>query len=136
MELLIPTLSNSNTVVAINSYFTIVTVWLRHCDERRVFVWFSWQKESTYFIVSRPLTEMQLTIQALPIVMGKPIRNVYLVTVKYGWKYAVWQWGNRKHFLFGHSNIWNSKVAFYNKTTCLLRYVCFNRVLSVVTLVK
>ena len=31
---------------------------------------------------------MQLTIQALPIVMGKPIRNVCLGTVKYGWKYT------------------------------------------------
>ena len=79
---------------------------------------------------------MQLSIQALPIVVEKPIRNVYPGTVKYDWKSTVWQWGNKKHFLFGHSNFWNCKVAFCNKTTCLLKYVCFNRVLSVVTLVK
>ena len=36
----------------------------------------------------------------------------------------------RKHFLFAHSNIGNFKVAFHNKTTCLLRYECFKRSIS------
>ena len=81
----------------------------------------------------RPLTEMKLSIQALPIAMGKPIRNVCLGTVKYDWKSTVWQWGNRKYFLFVHGNIWNFKVAFYNKTTCLLRCVCFSRGLLLVS---
>ena len=39
------------------------------------------------------------------------------------------QWANRKRFLSVHSNIWNSNVSFYNKTTCLLRCRCFNRYL-------
>ena len=45
--------------------------------------------------------------------------------VKHDWTSIFWQWINRKHFLFERSNIWNSKVGSYNKTTCFLRRRCF-----------
>ena len=50
--------------------------------------------------------------------MGKPIRNAYLGTVKHDWTPIVCYWANRKPFLSARGNIWNSKVVFYNKTTC------------------
>ena len=58
--------------------------------------------------------------------MEKAIRNTCLGTVKHGWTLIVWHWVNWKHFLSVHSIFWNSKVAFCNKTTCLLRHRCFN----------
>ena len=81
------------------------------------------------FIVSRLSTKIQLSISGLLIVMGKPIRNVYLGIVKRDWTSIAYG----KPFLFARGNIWSSRVVFYNKTTCLLRCECFNRDLWVVT---
>ena len=58
--------------------------------------------------------------------MEKAIRNRCLGTVKHGWTLIVWHWVNWRHFLSVRSIFWNSKVAFCNKTTCLLRHRCFN----------
>ena len=90
-------------------------------------------KVHSLFIVSRPSTLIQLSIQGLLIATGKPIRNVCLGTVKHDCASIVWRWTHSKHFLSARGNIFNSKVAFYNKTTCLLRQGCCNRELSVVT---
>ena len=102
----------------------------------------SWKKTQiekiqvhSFFIVSRLSTEIQLSIQGLLIVIRNPIRNACFGIVKHDWTSIVWHWTNRKYFLFARGNISNSKGAFYNKKTCLLRYGCFNRYLSVVTLV-
>ena len=65
-------------------------------------------------------------------VMGKSIRKPWLDAVKCAKTSILWQWTNRKHFLVVHGNIWSSEVAFYNKTTWLLRHKNFNRYLSVV----
>ena len=67
--------------------------------------------------------------------MGKPTNKHSLGTVTHDRILTVWQWANRKHFPSVHSNIWNSIVAFYNKTTCLLRHQCFNRDLSVLLII-
>ena len=58
---------------------------------------------------------------------GKANKNAYLGTAKYHW------WANRKPVLSARGNILNSKVVFYNKTTCLLSRRCFSRDLWVVT---
>ena len=72
-----------------------------------------------------------LSIKGLIIVKGKPIKRRSLRTVTHGWKLTACQWANRKRFLSALGIIWNSKVAFYNKITYLLRRRCFNRDLSV-----
>ena len=95
----------------------------------------TWQyKVHSLFILSRLSTEIELSIQGLLIVIGKLMRNACIGRVKHDWKSV--EWINRKHFLFEHDDIWNSKVTIYNKTTCLLRQASFNRDLSVVTPVK
>ena len=53
------------------------------------------------FIVSRLSTNIQLSIQGLLIIMGRPIRNTCLGTVKHDWICIAWQWTNSKNFLFG-----------------------------------
>ena len=72
-------------------------------------------------------------ISKVLIVMEKPRRNLCFDTVKHDWASIVWQWANSKHFLIALGNVWNSKVMFYNKTTCLLRHECFSRGLLLVT---
>ena len=72
------------------------------------------------FIVSRLSAPIQLNTSGLFIAMQKAIRNAYLGILKHGWTSIVYQRANRKPFLSGHGNIWNSKVVFYNKTTCLV----------------
>ena len=72
------------------------------------------------FIVSRLSAPIQLNTSGLFIAMQKTIRNAYLGILKHSWTSIVYQRANRKPFLSGHGNIWNSKVVFYNKTTCLV----------------
>ena len=43
------------------------------------------------------------------------------------WASIVCQRANGKCFSSARGNIWNSNVAFCNKTTCLLKPRCFNR---------
>ena len=76
------------------------------------------------FIVFRPSTKIQLSIQDLPIVIGNSMRNTCLDTMKHDCTSVAWQWTNRKHLLFARGNVCNSKVAFYNKTACFLRHRC------------
>ena len=85
------------------------------------------------FIVSRASVKFHLSIQSLLIVMGNPITKACLGIAKHDWTLIVSHWTNRKYFLFARDNIWNSKLAFYNETTSLLRHGCLNRDLSVVT---
>ena len=95
-----------------------------------------WEIQIHNLLVSILSTEMQLTLQILLTDIRKPIRNACLGIVKHDWILIVWQWTDRKQFLFTRGNIWNSKEAFYNKTTCLLKYGCFNRDIPVVTLIE
>ena len=74
-------------------------------------------KAHSLFIVSRPSVNIEFSIQGLLIVMGNPIGNAYFDTVKHNWISTVWPWTNRKHFLLARGNIWNPKVAFYNKSS-------------------
>ena len=64
-------------------------------------------------------------IQDLLIVIAKLVRKECLGTVKHDWTSIVWEWTNRKLFLFARGNIWNSKKVIYNKTKCLLRQICY-----------
>ena len=70
------------------------------------------------FVVSRLSTKIQLSIQGLLIVIEMQIRKTISSKVKHIWTSIVWQWTNRKHFLFAQGNIWKFKVGFCNKTTC------------------
>ena len=57
----------------------------------------------TYYSVCLSFPGLQakfsLSISGLLIVMGKPIRNTYLGTVKHDWTPIVCYWANRKPFL-------------------------------------
>ena len=93
-------------------------------------------KVHSLFVVFEVSIEIQLDIQNLLIVMGKPIRDVRLGTAKHDWTLIFWLWTNRKHALFARGDVWNSKVAFYNKTTYMLWQWFFNRDLLVVNPVQ
>ena len=86
------------------------------------------------FIFSKLSTQTQFSTSGLLIAIGKLIRNAYLGIVKHDWTSIVCERASRKHFLSARGNIWNSKVMFYNKTTCLLRGRCFNRNLELLLL--
>ena len=105
-----------------------------HCHGKRTCVLFWWQIQSWWFVYRfQSLNLIQLSTWSLLIVIGKPEENACLGKVKYDWVSIVWQWANVKYFLSTRCNIWNSRVAFYNETICLLRWGSFNRDLSVVT---
>ena len=91
-------------------------------------IWKTWETNLS-------LVMMANTSYIVYLLFWKPVRNTYLGTVKHDWIPIVWKWVSRKHFLSARSNIWNFKVVSFNKSTCLLRHGCFNRNLSVVTLV-
>ena len=93
-------------------------------------------KVHSLFVVFKGSIEIQLDIQNLLIVMGKPIRDVRLGTAKHDWTLIVWLWTSRKHALFAQGDIWNSKVAFFNKTTYMLWQWFCNRDLLVVNPVQ
>ena len=61
------------------------------------------------------------------IVMRQPIRNEWHGTLKHEWTLIVCKWPNKKKYLSACGNTWNPKIAFHNRTTCLLRYECFSR---------
>ena len=58
---------------------TFLFVWFYHCHGRRKDILHS------LFIVSRPSSQIQLSISGLLIVMRNPIRNAYLGVVKHDW---------------------------------------------------
>ena len=60
--------------------------------------------------------------------MWKPTRNACLGPVKHDWTSIVWQWAKWKHFLSTRGNVWNSKVVFYNNSTCLLKHGFFKEI--------
>ena len=103
---------------------------------KRSYVWFWWQyKVHSLFIISRPsINRNSIEYRNFTNFYWKSIRIACLGKVKHDWTSIFSQSTNRKYFLFVRGNIWYSKVAFYNKTTCLLRHRCFNRDLSVVTI--
>ena len=107
---------------------TFIFFWFYHCHGRRICVWFWRQIQGANCF--QTLNRNSIEYSRFTNWYRKTNKKS---TVKHDWTSTVWQWTNRKHFLFARGNIWNFKVAFYNKSTCLLRHECFKRDLSVVT---
>ena len=79
-----------------NSYFGDIS--LKMIVLIFLFAWFYHCHGHSLFIVSRPSSQILLNISDLLIAMKKPIRNVYLGTLKYDLASNVCYWANRKPF--------------------------------------
>ena len=62
-------------------------------------------KVHSLLIASRRWTEIQLSIQDLLILKGKPTKNGSIGTVKHDWTSTVWQWPIGNIFQFALGNI-------------------------------
>ena len=106
---------------------TFLFPWLLfyHCHRRQILVLMKIIKYKKFVYRFQNFKQIQLSIQDLLIVVRKPIRNSCFWHSKTTLDVIVWQWTNRRNFHVAHTNISNSRAAFYINLTCLLRHILY-----------